>query len=96
MGFGRIGKSLIQRCLGFEMKVKVFDPFVKKETIEKLGGQKIENLDDGLKNCDYVSLHVPLNEKTKNLIKWKLIAGEINSIKFSFWYWNKTWVVAIF
>ena len=70
IGFGRIGQSLIKRCKGFEMKVKVFDPFVKKETIEKLGGQKIENLDDGLKICDYVSLHVPLNDKTKNLIDY--------------------------
>ena len=52
------------------MKVKVFDPFVNKETIKSFGGQKIENLDDGLKICDYVSLHVPLNEKTKNLIDY--------------------------
>ena len=52
------------------MKVKVFDPFVNKETIETFGGQKIENLDDGLKICDYLSLHVPLNEKTKNLINY--------------------------
>ena len=70
VGFGRIGQSLIKRCKGFEMKVKVFDPFVNKETIERFGGQKIENLDDGLKFCDYVSLHVPLNEKTKNLIDY--------------------------
>jgi len=70
VGFGRIGQSLIKRCKGFEMKVKVFDPFVNKETIERFGGQKIENLDDALKICDYVSLHVPLNEKTKNLIDY--------------------------
>ena len=70
VGFGRIGQSLIKRCKGFEMKVKVYDPFVNKETIESFGGQKIENLDDGLKNCDYASLHVPLNEKTKNLIDY--------------------------
>ena len=70
VGFGRIGQSLIKRCKGFDMKVKVFDPFVNKETIEKFGGNKIENLDDGLKICDYVSLHVPLNEKTKNLIDY--------------------------
>ncbi len=70
VGFGRIGQSLIKRCKGFEMKVKVFDPFVNKETIERFGGKKIENLDDGLKICDYVSLHVPLNEKTKNLINY--------------------------
>ena len=70
VGFGRIGQSLIKRCKGFDMKVKVFDPFVNKETIEKFGGNKIENLDDGLKICDYVSLHVPLTEKTKNLINY--------------------------
>ena len=70
VGFGRIGQSLIKRCKGFEMKVRVYDPFVNKETIESFGGQKIENLDDGLKICDYVSLHVPLNEKTKNLIDY--------------------------
>mgnify|MGYP000315174522 FL=1 len=70
IGFGRIGQKLIKRCNGFEMKVKVFDPFVNKEIIEKFGGQKVENLEDGLKICDYVSLHVPLNEKTKNLIDY--------------------------
>ncbi len=70
VGFGRIGQSLIKRCKGFEMKVKVFDPFVNKYIVERFGGQKIENLDDGLKICDYVSLHVPLNEKTKNLINY--------------------------
>ena len=70
VGFGRIGQSLIKRCRGFEMKVKVCDPFVSKETIEKFGGQKIENLDDGLKICDYLSLHVPLSKKTRNLINY--------------------------
>ena len=70
LGFGRIGKSLIKRCLGFDMKVKVFDPFVSKDVVEELGGSKINNLDNGLKTCDYLSLHVPLTEKTKNMINY--------------------------
>ena len=70
VGFGRIGQNLIKKCIGFDMKVKIFDPFVNKETIERFGGEKIESLDDGLKICDYISLHVPLNEKTKNLINY--------------------------
>ena len=70
IGFGRIGQSLIKKCKGFEMKVKVYDPFISKETIEKFGGQKIENLDEGLKICDYLSLHVPLTEETRNLINY--------------------------
>ncbi len=70
VGFGRIGQSLIKRCIGFDMKVNVYDPFVSKETIEKFGGKGIENIEEGLKNCDYLSLHVPLNEKTKDLINF--------------------------
>ena len=42
MGFGRIGKALIKRCLGFEMNVFVYDPFVDKDKIEELGGKKVE------------------------------------------------------
>ena len=70
VGFGRIGQSLIKRCKGFEMKVKIYDPFINKKIIEEFGGQKIENLEEGLKNCDYLSLHVPLTKDTKNLIDY--------------------------
>ena len=79
VGFGRIGKSLIKRCLGFEMKVNVYDPFVSKEIISQFGGNKIDNLDDGLKSCDYLSLHIPLTEKTKNMIN----GSKLNSMKKS-------------
>ena len=73
VGFGRIGQCLIKRCKGFDMNVKIYDPFVKKEIIEKFGGKKIENLDEGLQKCDFLSLHVPLNEKTRNLINYSKI-----------------------
>jgi len=72
-GFGRIGQSLIKRCLGFEMKVYVYDPFVDKEKIEKLGGKKIESLNESVKEMDAISLHVPLNKNTKNLINYDLL-----------------------
>ena len=72
-GFGRIGQCLIKRCKGFEMNVSVYDPFVSKEVIEKLGGKKVDNLDNTLKDMDVVSLHVPLNDKTKNLINYDLL-----------------------
>ena len=73
VGFGRIGQCLIKRCKGFDMNVKIYDPFVEKEIIEKFGGKKIENLDEGLQKCDFLSLHVPLNEKTRNLINYSKI-----------------------
>ena len=73
LGFGRIGKALIKRFLGFEMNVFVYDPFVKSNEIENLGGKKIENLDESLKTMDAISLHMPLTEKTKNIINYDLL-----------------------
>ena len=72
-GFGRIGRSLIKRCLGFEMKVNVYDPFVSKDEIESLGGKKIDNLNLSLSTADYFSIHMPLNKETKNLINLKML-----------------------
>ena len=67
-GFGRIAKHLIKRCLAFEMKVKVYDPFVDKKTIELMGGKKIEDINMALKTADFLSIHMPLTSETKNLI----------------------------
>ena len=71
VGFGRIGRQLIKRCLGFEMKVFVFDPFVEKKIIESLGGKKVDNLNEGLKETDILSLSVPLTKDTYNMIDLK-------------------------
>ena len=72
-GFGRIGQSLIRRCKGFEMNVFVYDPFVSKDIIEKLGGKKVEDLTEAVKSMDAISLHMPLNEKTNNIINYGLL-----------------------
>ena len=72
-GFGRIGQCLIKRCKGFEMNVFVYDPFVSKDVIEKFGGVKVDNLAEAVKQMDAISLHVPLNEETKNLINFDLL-----------------------
>ncbi|MDB9795975.1 hydroxyacid dehydrogenase [Pelagibacteraceae bacterium] len=72
-GFGRIGKNLIKKCIGFDMKVKVFDPFVDKKIISNMGGEKIDNFDVALKTLDFLSIHMPLNKDTKNLINIKRI-----------------------
>ena len=71
IGFGRIGRKLIKKCLGFEMEVYVYDPFVDKKTKESFGGKKVSNLDDGLKVTDILSLTVPLNKETNNMINMK-------------------------
>jgi D-3-phosphoglycerate dehydrogenase len=72
-GFGRIGKNLIKRCLGFEMKVNVYDPFVNNEIIKSFGGNKVEDLNTAVKTADFISIHMPLNKETRNLIDLKML-----------------------
>ena len=72
-GFGRIGKNLIKKCLGFDMKISVYDPFLDEKIINDLGGKKILSIEEGLKVADFVSIHMPLNDKTKNLFNYDLI-----------------------
>ena len=72
-GFGRIGQSLIKRCKGFEMNVFVYDPFISKKKIEEFGGIKVDDLKETVKSMDAISLHMPLNEKTKDIINFNLI-----------------------
>ena len=72
-GFGRIGQALIKRCLGFEMNVFVYEPYVSKEFIEKEGGTKVEDLSEASKDMDAISLHIPLNNETKNIVNYELL-----------------------
>ncbi len=72
-GFGRIGQALIKRCLGFEMNVFVYDPFITEQKIKSLGGNKIDNLENAIENMDMISLHIPFNNETKNLINMRLL-----------------------
>jgi D-3-phosphoglycerate dehydrogenase len=71
VGFGRIGKKLIKKCLGFDMKAYVYDPLVDINIITSLGGIPVINLDEGLRECDVVSLSLPYNLNTKNLINYE-------------------------
>ena len=68
VGFGRIGKKLIKKCLGFDMVVSVFDPFVDEKIIKSFGGKKVLEFNKSLKDADIISLSLPRNEKTYNLI----------------------------
>jgi len=68
VGYGQIGKAVIRRAMGFENKVLVYDPLVKDAPqIAGLDVRKV-SLDELLGQSDIVSLHVPLNDGTKNII----------------------------
>jgi D-3-phosphoglycerate dehydrogenase len=72
-GFGRIGKNLIKKCIGFDMIPKVYDPFVNEQEIQKLGGHKVNNFIEGVKSADFLTIHMPLNKETNNIINYELL-----------------------
>jgi len=61
------------RGVGLKMNVVAFDPFLTKERADDLGVQKVE-LDDLFARADFITIHVPKNEKTTNLINKDSIA----------------------
>jgi glyoxylate reductase len=67
IGFGRIGQTVMRRSRGFKMKVIVYDP-IKKEEIEKMRGVGYRELDDLLKESDFITLHCALTKETHHLI----------------------------
>ena len=67
IGFGRIGQAVMRRSRGFKMKVIVYDPIMKEE-IEKMRGLGYRELDDLLKESDFITLHCALTKETHHLI----------------------------
>ena len=77
IGFGGIGRSVVKMLSGFGMNTPlVFDPFVSPTVIAESGAKSV-SLDELLTQSDFVSLHCPLNEQTRNL----LTARELSLMK---------------
>ena len=69
IGAGRIGSNFGRKAaLGFSMKVIYFNNTHNSKELDEIGATRVNNLDDVLKNSDFISLHVPLTDKTKHLI----------------------------
>jgi glyoxylate reductase len=76
IGFGRIGQAVMRRSRGFKMKGVAYDPFMK-QVIEQTRGVEYRELDDLLKESDFVTLHCPLTKETHHLIG----KGELDLMK---------------
>ena len=74
IGCGNIGSIVADRGIGLRMKVIAYDPFLSPERAVDLGVEKVE-LADLLKRADFITLHTPLTEKTKNVIDAKALAS---------------------
>lgn len=71
IGLGAIGQETAKICQGCGMKLAGYDPFMSREQIEALGATYYEGYEELLKNSDVVSVHVPLTEKTQDMIAKK-------------------------
>ena len=67
IGCGNIGSIVADRAIGLKMKVIAYDPFLSAERAVALGVEKVE-LDDLLRRADFITLHTPLTDKTRNII----------------------------
>src|SRR3989339_120127 len=67
IGFGRIGKEVAHRMIAFGMNVIAYDPFTSTE-FAKASGVELKSLDEVYAASDYISIHSPLNDSTRNLI----------------------------
>ncbi|MEO7170268.1 MAG: phosphoglycerate dehydrogenase [Sphingomonas sp.] len=67
IGAGNIGSIVADRALGLKMKVVAFDPFLSPERAVELGVEKVE-LDQLLVRADFITLHTPLTDQTRNIL----------------------------
>jgi D-3-phosphoglycerate dehydrogenase len=67
IGCGNIGSIVADRAQGLKMRVIAFDPFLSAEKAQSIHVEKVE-LDELLKRADFITLHTPLNEQTKNIL----------------------------
>lgn len=72
--YGNVGKLVAKYGKGFGMEVYAFDPFVAKEAMEKDGVKVVGSIEELYSTCDYVSLHIPANDKTKKSIGYELLS----------------------
>jgi D-3-phosphoglycerate dehydrogenase len=76
VGCGNIGSIVADRATGLRMKVVAFDPFLSQERADDLGVEKVD-LDELFRRADFITLHTPLTDKTRNIIN----AGAIKNMK---------------
>ncbi|MBI9053397.1 MAG: 3-phosphoglycerate dehydrogenase [Bacteroidales bacterium] len=71
--YGNVGRYVAEIAKGFGMEVLAFDPFVDAETIKKDGVTPVATVEELYSTCQYISLHIPANDKTKKSIGFDLL-----------------------
>src|ERR1700745_1343641 len=74
IGCGNIGSIVANRAMGLHMRVIAYDPFLSPERAKDIGVEKLE-LDELFRRADFITLHTPLTEKTKNILSAQALAA---------------------
>ena len=73
IGAGNIGSIVCARAIGLKMHVIAYDPFLSKERAQEMGIEKVE-LDELLARADFITLHVPMTDKTRGILNKEALA----------------------
>jgi D-3-phosphoglycerate dehydrogenase len=74
IGLGRVGIAVAERCIGLEMRVRGFDPFITAERAKEYGIELFRDMSELVSKCDFITVHTPLTEETKGVVGKDLIA----------------------
>jgi len=74
LGLGRVGQEVARRALAFRMRVLAYDPFVPSQVARDIGAEPVE-LSEALAGADFLTLHLPLTERTRHLIDAAALAS---------------------
>jgi D-3-phosphoglycerate dehydrogenase len=72
--YGNVGRLVAEKAKAMGMEVWAFDPFVPAEKMQEEGVKPAATIEELYSNCDYVSLHIPANDQTKNSINYELLS----------------------
>src|SRR5262249_29756731 len=80
IGCGNIGSIVADRAIGLKMKVIAYDPFLSPERAQLLGVEKVD-LADLIRRAEFITLHAPLTDKTRNILSADALAATRKGVR---------------
>lgn len=74
LGMGRIGTEIARRAIAFGMRVYAYDPYLSASRARSLQVELVERLDEIVPLADYITMHMPLTDETKNMLNAERLA----------------------